>query len=519
MEDRLRRPTGAAVAAALSPLLAVPLSLLLLRLRVGGSGEGLGSTWVEGGVGMYLVLLSELALALVAAALMYFGVHRGSPVVVANAPLASALAAVGALGFWLGVDAVLDAIVHAHPMDRTVILAAGTAEALSASLFGLCAMAALLLALCAGLVLGILAQEGTPRRLLLATTGVFGALAAVAWASAGRVDVLMSGLKAITTVSAGQRQGLLVGLGEELASARTSLLLTVVAVVVLSIVGAALVRSTPALAVAVPLLGLGGLFGLGVQAVAERGLREGRGAGLPASKPLGLLAFEGHEGIAPRWCARSSGLVDCDTEARAVDPAMLREVLASLATDDEKDLVTLGVSPGAESRTVWAFLAAAAGARVGGVVLVGEFSPRAMKLPAELEFLRSNLTASFRMVPVALSTGASGCGERCVRASVQGESLVVGSETWSAAPLGPASPGTELQVSIDSDLSVSPETLVKLAMAAARHERRSWCRSRRPPCPAWTCGGRCSTRATFSTSSRTWHLPSMSQEPTTLQAA
>ena len=82
--------------------------LFTLGLRVqddygGGPFSAVSEAWAEGGSGMYLIVAAGGLFSLVAAVLMFFGVHRGSAAVLANAPLASALVAVGSFGYWNGI--------------------------------------------------------------------------------------------------------------------------------------------------------------------------------------------------------------------------------------------------------------------------------------------------------------------------------------------------------------------------------------------------------------------------------
>jgi hypothetical protein len=493
MTEPARRPTGAAIAAALSPFMGLPLTFLFLLATLGagvedGYGGGpfarLSYAWVEGGWSMYLIVLAGGGVAVVVALLMFFGVQRGSGAVLASAPLSSGLVAVGAFGSWTGMTGSIEAIAHAHPADRATILAGATGETLNTSLFGLCAMGGMLGALLPGLLLGVIAQSGLARRLLVVTMGVFGSLMLVAWVLSKRLAELMGSLKAVAHGSPVDRLTILAGVGEELsryrlyATGALGLLLVVVAV------GAVTLKGAPKLAVMVPLLGLGGLFGFGVQSFVERPPASAS-AILSPRAPLGLVELRGFgAGEEPRWCVSPKSLVACDLEGlkEPVEHEVLVDELESrtrLARDfddptkeDAEPAVALGIVRGASSAASWAFLQTAARVGVRRVALVGEVGPREVKLPAELQLIGNALDVPFRMVPIGLAAEGSGCGRSCTRATVDGDVLVVGDQRWTAAPVEGVSRRLEQQVAITGTPGLSPETVVKVALAAAAHDRR-----------------------------------------------
>lgn len=494
MTEPARRPTGAAIAAALSPFMGLPLTFLFLLATLGAGVEDeyggggpfsrVSQAWVEGGWSMYLIVLAGGGVAVVVALVMFFGVQRGSGAVLASAPLSSGLVAVGAFGSWTGMTGAIEAIAHAHPADRATILAGATGETLNTSLFGLCAMAGLLGALLPGLLLGVIAQSGLARRLLVVTMGVFGSLMLVAWVLSKRLAELMGSLKAVAHASPVDRLTILAGVGEELSRYRLyavgalGLLLVVVAM------GAVTLKSAPKLAVMVPLLGLGGLFGFGVQSFVERPPASAS-AILSPRAALGLVELRGFgAGEEPRWCVSPKSLVACDLEGlkEPVEHEVLVDELESrtrLARDfddptkeDAEPAVTLGIVRGASSAASWAFLQTAARVGVRRVALVGEVGPREVKLPAEVQLIGQALDVPFRMVPIGLAAEGSGCGRSCTRATVDGDVLVVGDQRWTAAPVEGFSRRLEEQVAITGTPGLSPETVVKVALAAAAHDRR-----------------------------------------------
>jgi hypothetical protein len=492
MTEPVKRPTGAAIAAAISPFVGLPLTFLFMLLVLGPGGDEYGGgpfsavsrAWVEGGAGMYVVLLAGGSLAVISAALMFFGVHRGSPVILVNAPLASVLVAVGAFGYWSSMRSAIEAIAGAAPDDRATILAAATGEALNTTLFGLCAMGGLLVALLPGLLLGLIAQTGQAQRLLGVALGVFASLALVAWPFAKRLAELMGSFKAIAHVSPVDRLTILVGVGQELERYRVFVFGALGLLLVMVALGAVALKREPRMAILVPLMGLGGLFGLGAQAMAERGAMSAATTLQLELKPLGLVELEGAGTFSPRWCLSGDEVVGCSLGGLegAVEPGALEAELASAdsgfgsrdrsAVADDEPSVSVGVVRGATAAAGWTFLTAAARAGVRRVALVGEGPPRPLELPAEIALVARALDVRVRMVPLHLATQSAGCGDGCARATIEGDALVVGAERWTAKPLDGLHRRLTERVAISATPTLAPETLVKLAAAAAAHDRR-----------------------------------------------
>jgi hypothetical protein len=492
MTEPAKRPTGAAIAAALSPFMGLPLTFLFLLATLGAGVEDeygggpfsrVSQAWVEGGFAMYLVVISGGVVAVIVALLMFFGVQRGSGAVLASAPLSSSLVAVGAFGSWIGMTGTIEAVTHAYPADRATILAGATGETLNTSLFGLCAMAGMLGALLPGLLLGVIAQAGLARRLLAVTMGVFGSLMLVAWALSNRLAELMGSLKAVAHARPVDRLTLLAGVGEELSRYRLYALGALGLLLLVVALGAVSLKSAPKLAAMVPLLGLGGLFGFGAQSFVERPPASAAGILAPAS--LGLVELRGFGGgVEPRWCVDPKSLVACDQEGlkdpveheALIDELESRHRLArdldGQAEEDAEPSVSLGIVRGADAAASWTYFEAAARAGIRRVALVGQVAPREVKLPPEVELVGRALDVPFRMVPIGLAAEGSGCDSSCTRATVDGDVLVVGDQRWTAAPLEGFSRPLRQQIAITGTADLSPEVLVKLAMAAAAHDRR-----------------------------------------------
>lgn len=486
MIESARRPTGAAIAAAVSPFIGGPLTVLFL-LRCVGLGEdefgggpfgNLSAAWVEGGAAMSLVAVAAGAVSLIAAVLMFFGVQRGSPAVLVNAPLASGLVACGTLGFWTGMKAGLEAIAGALPADGATILAGSLRETLNPSLFGLCAMGGLLGALCPGLLLGVIAQTGQARRVLVVAMGVFGSLMLMAWALAQRLSELMSSLRPVVHTGPVDRLAILVGVGEELSRYRVYAISALVMLLAVVMAGALMLKASPKRAIAVPLLSLAGLFGFGTQELADLRIQSLAARVVTPTKPLGLVELNGYSSIEPRWCVNEKELVDCDAEGlkSPVEHDVLVDELSAGARfgdeDDAEPRVGLGLVRGASAETTWRFFNTAVQAGVHRVALVGETAPRVVKLPSEIGPLGKALDSRFRRVSVGLAKASTGCSKGCRPATVEGTSLVVDGQKWVATPLEGWSKRLDEQVAITATAEVTPETLVALAMAAVANQRR-----------------------------------------------
>jgi hypothetical protein len=511
MSESPKRPTGAAVAAALSPFVGLPLTFAVLTAVVGvevsdefgGPLSRIQQTWVEGGWGMYLVLAAGGVLSTVAAVLMFFGVQRGSPGVLANAPLASLLVAVGVFGFWDGMVGSFRAVAHAAVEDQAIIMAAATGEAFSTTLLGCCAMAGLLVSLCFGTLLGVLSQEGLARRLLIASTAIFASLAALAGASAVRLHELSGGFKAIAHASPVDRLSILVGTGNDLARLRVPFLAVVAVFVVVLIAAPLLLKEAPRLVVLAPLMALAGLFGFGAHEFALKRV-EGDVAAMGRDVRLGLIELAGFPTESPDLCVKSNDVVECverqpfedlldeDGEFTKKPPDVPRKPGKPMADERLRELLmerkarfsgslyggetsiaetSIGLMSGAEASGTWKVLRLAANGGFRRMALIGETTPRVPEVPSEYKAIVAALSLPFRMAPVGLEP-VSGCA-KCKRATVSGDGLVVGAETWKAGSLDEVFPDRlEDEVAITAETSMRAETLVKLALAAAAHRHR-----------------------------------------------
>jgi hypothetical protein len=485
--ESVLRPTGAAVTAALTPFLGLPVTIAIFALAVGAFGRGgsLGSlamAWRDGGWPMYLVLGLGGVVSIVSAPLMFFGVHRGSVAVLANAPLASVLAAAGAAGYWLGMNGAISAISFASPADRATLLAAGFSEAINSSLFGLAAMAGLLVCLALGALFGFAAQTGVARTLMGSSMACFGALAVVAGVSLKRLAELMEGFRALANAAPDQRVTLLVEMAKELERYRTHSLAALGLLVVVLAVGAVLLKSSPRAAVLLPLLGLGGLVGLGTQAMARVSIDSMAPAMGP---PLGLITLDGLPSNETTWCLSDVGVVDCRDGAprgEAVTAEALEDELGAFIRrledleeargEDRAEVpVPLGVTPKATASGLGGFVTAALTTGATRLELQGEIEPRPLELPSEFSAFSSLVTSRLRMVPVGLAWRSKRCPDGCELAAVTGDALKVGAETWTAASLATRGSTPTKEVLIASDPSMTPQTLARLAMAACAKDR------------------------------------------------
>lgn len=491
MTEPTKRPTGAAVAAALSPFLGLPLTFLFLLLSVGiavpnefeaSPWARVVEVWYEGGWPMYAIVGVGGLLSIIAAVFMFFGVHRGSAVVLANAPLAAVLVAVGAFGYWQGMDGAVAAIAHAAAADRATILAGATGEALSTSLFSLCAMGGLLVALSAGAFFGVLAQQGPARRLLLAAIGVFLSLSLVAKVFASRIVEVSGSFRAVAHASPVDRLTILVGVSEELGRYRLFTLGAFALLAVVVVGAAVLLKATPRLAVMVPLMGFGGLFGFGAQEVARKAVDGMVEAMASTSSRIGLVELEGYPGLGPRWCVSGATIVDCEDGSlgRVADRETLEdEVGAAVRQLHELGALrgegaSLGLTPGAQASTMWQFMLTAQRAKAESVGLYGESEPQqGPPLISEFRAIGKALELRTRRVPVGLGTKAELCGENdCAFATATKEALSVKGETWKAGRLEGDPSELKADVLLEATPELAPKTLIALAMAAASHHHR-----------------------------------------------
>ncbi|MBL8937383.1 MAG: hypothetical protein JNM69_22675, partial [Archangium sp.] len=434
--------------------------------------------WAEGGWFMYAVVLTGGVVAMVSAALMFFGVQRGSAAVLANAPLGALITAVGALGFMNGMSGAAAAVVHASPADRATIMAGATAESLTTSAFGMAGAAGLLASLALGCLFGVVVQTGVARKLLAFSGGTFLVLAMLSATSLMRLSDLMGLFKAVAHVNPIDRGRILEMGSDELSRFNLPFLGLLVLLAVIVAAGAVSLKEAPRLAVLLPLLGFGGLVGLGAHAGA-RAFANQKTSELGAISPsYGLVDFKGYAGREPQWCLKGAEVRDCE-EDRAIDADALLDETASQvrrrrdSAYDEKAPVELpvGITAKASAAALWQFIAAARAANASGVVLTGEHEGTPLKVAGEIGGLAPLLQVRWSAVPVGLLTTDAPCEQHCEVGSVKGDTLVVDGKAFEAMPMVDESDLRD-EVHVRVEPTLSPELLVKLARDAAGNGRK-----------------------------------------------
>jgi hypothetical protein len=121
-------PASAAIAACL-PLLATILGPLMLFMGAGGT-EGLTRLFIEGGWVMYGLVWAAIMAALGAAGCVFFSASRDFPPIFAILP-GLVMWALGPLSSQVSLGVVGSVLPLVDPAEQAVILAAGSAEALS----------------------------------------------------------------------------------------------------------------------------------------------------------------------------------------------------------------------------------------------------------------------------------------------------------------------------------------------------------------------------------------------------
>jgi hypothetical protein len=250
------------------PLLAGVLSLMGLPLGIGlfviASREP-ADAWNEGGWPMYPVLSFAMASTVVGAVGAFF-VARGKPVAWAvSACLSVFVAALGVFGYHNGLIGSFEAIQHASPLDRAVIMNASVGEASQCVVFALLLVAGILAVQGVALAFsGLAVQQPLERRgaFLLG----FGVLAVGVWQA-------MEGFafSAESTVYKGAAHGspadrltIIAGYIDEAGTWSQRASFALLAVVVVCVLAGTLLRSNPRVLISVvagiliPTAGLGG---------------------------------------------------------------------------------------------------------------------------------------------------------------------------------------------------------------------------------------------------------------------
>ena len=478
-----KRPTGVAITAALTPFMGGPVAFALFAFAIGGGGEmglfgNLAQAWAEGGWFMYAVLLTGGVVAMVSAAFMFFGVQRGSGVLLANAPLGALITVVGALGFMTGMSGAAAAVVHASAADRATIMAGATAEALTTSAFGMAGTAGLLASLALGCLFGVVVQTGVARKLLAFSGGTFLVLAMLSTVSLLRLSDLMGLFKAVAQVNPVDRGRILEMGSDELSRFNIPFLALLVLLAAIVAGGAVALKEAPRLAVLLPLLGFGGLVGLGAHAGARAFANQKTATLGSTARTFGLIDFKGYAGRDPQWCLKGAEVRDCE-EDRVVEAGALLDETASQVRSrrdyayDEKAPVELavGIAPKASAEALWQFIDAASRARATGLSLTGEHDGPSLKVAGEIGGLAPLLQVKWSAVPVGLLMDDAPCEQHCEVGTVKGDTLVVDGKALSELPMVDESDLRD-EVHVRADPKLSPELLTKLARAAAGNGRK-----------------------------------------------
>ena len=477
-----KRPTGAAITAALTPFMGGPVAFALftVALGAGGSENGLfgrlAEAWAEGGVFMFVVVLVGGLVAMASAALMFFGVQRGSPAVLACAPLGALVTAVGAVGFFNGISGAAAAVVHASPADRATIMAGATGEAITTSAFGMAGTAGLLASLALGCLFGVVAQTGLARKLLVFTGATFLSLSLVSTTALMRISELMGLFKAVAHVSPLDRPTILVMGSEELGRFRLPMLGFIALVFVVVIAGALAMKESPRTAVLLVLLGAGGLAGLGVQA-GLMSLSEGKTAALlPAAASPALIELDGYTASPPSWCLAGAEVRDCE-EDRVMDDERLSDELSAHVRNkaeysaDELVSIPVGIAPKASAAALWKFIDVAVQAKASGLVLIGQKERGPLKVVPELAAIAPLMQVKERSVPVGFATEGTPCDRGCEPGTIEGDTVkgeqVVFDDVRIIDELAPR-PDV---VHVKADRTLTPERLARLAIATANMGR------------------------------------------------
>lgn len=482
------RPTSAALVAALMPFLGVPVSLALFLIALEREPEFsrfavLAHAWNEGGWWMYLVLLTSGAVAVVSAALTFFGALRGSVAVLGSASLSALIVGSGAFGYLAGVRGSANAVTYANPADRATIMAAASSEALNCSAFGFACATGLLACLAAGSLVAAFAQAGLTRRLLFAAGAMFCVLGALDGVMLLRLVEVKGALRAVAQADPGNRLAILSA--SELDPYRLWLLSAIAALAAVLALGASALEASPRAALLLLVFGSSGLGSIGIQ-IGAYSLANQELEGFSNSlRRDSLVALDGFPSLGATWCLKGDEVIDWKdgVAGRAVPHDEVAEQVAervNLANELHEAVgdarsrpfaVPICVMPGASAASLWRVLEAAmrAGAEVE---LVGEGVSPPSKVLGELRGLAKMMESIERQVPVGLARYSSRCSAGCQLVTAQGERLKVGQEFWDAAPLIGAPGALKEEVLLKADQTIGPEQLMRLAAASAVHVRR-----------------------------------------------
>lgn len=451
-----QRPTALALLTATLPFLSTPLAFIAFGLAVSDSDDlvsGLSASWREGGLGMFLIVLASGLAAVASAALLFFGVQRGATSAFAGSAVATLPIVIGAGVQLDGLWSMVDAVAHAAPADRAVILAGGTAEVTVCVTFGFACALALAGASALGCLVGAGAQRGAARSLLASAAAAHALVAATFAVVLVRQARLSELFRAVANAAPESRLDLLVAGDASLAPLRLPLVAVVGVLAVVVAGGAFALRRSPTQAALLPLFALAGVSGVGVAAAARgqfarafESLREPPG---PA-----LLRVDG---VLPR-----AGPVDVVVEASALAGA------ETLAGEGGPKVALLGADTGAGP--LRQLLETAARAGVTELELIGQGERRTLTLTSELGVLAEAMNRPERAVWIGLAEGPLDCADACRFATLSAQGLDVQGTAWTPAA-GPAhAPGEPTPVYLRLPEPLEARSLVSAALAAWSHD-------------------------------------------------
>lgn len=410
---------GLSVLAAMLALGGLPVGFGFLLVATRGV-EDVSSVWVEGGWGMYPVLLLAMVTALLSAVGAFLA-PRGVPGVMAAA-LAATVAVMGVSAFSYGnaAGASFDAIQHASPADQPMIMRGALGEIASLVLLASALIAGLLLMQGVALMVGAAAARASKGALLSVGLALV-ALGAWQFFMALNAGAERDFFAALAHASPMDRLTLAADGLERLASSAKQGLGPLLAALVIVVAGTVSLRRNRRAAAAVvfgvlvPLSGLGGL----------------RAWARPSAKVLELATSQGKvpelmQLEATPLDEKAYRLVTLGRELRGDDGEPL--TFEQLKNTTGLSTIAVGLEPGVKGPAVLDFLRQLQKAGTTMVTLVGQKRTEPPSfVPAAWQFVFNER----RALEYELVAG-SAC-ERCTFASVTEKGLVVDGETWPLA--------------------------------------------------------------------------------------
>lgn len=409
---------GVSILAAVLTLGALPLGILFLVVLTRG-GEDVAQLWNEGGWGMYPILLLAMVTTLVSAAGVFLA-PRGVPAVMGGALSATVLVmGVASFAYRSAVAGAFDAIQHAAPSDRGLIMRGALGEVASLVLLASALVAGLLVLQGVGLLVSSFAtRQAAAKRALQFVGAALTCLGVSHFFTALNAGAERDLYAALAHAPAMDRLTLVVDAFERLGSSRAMGLGPMLAALGAAVGGAVLLRNERRAAagvlfgVLVPLVGLGGLRALARPSAQAFELATSAGTApalmLLDATPLDEKAF--------RLVMLGDALRDDEGAPTTVE--QLRDGMGVTT-------VGVGLEPGVKGEAVLALLKELQRAGTKTVSLVGQKRTEPPKFVPEVwRFLFTERRAlDFDLV------AATEC-ERCTFATLTGQGLVVDDETW-----------------------------------------------------------------------------------------